>query len=111
MKHFIKAILLSFILLSAFTNAHPDGHGKPQIMYKEQAIATAKHHIYRLIKSGDLDQSWGTIKASSAILERRESRMEWIVSFSNQGQVEGKGTLFIFLSNTGFFISNNFTGK
>jgi len=112
MKNIIQLILLAFVFFSALINAHSAGHDKPQTIYEEQAITTASQHVKRLIEKGEIDKSWEMIKASNAVLERKESRMNWVVTFNNPKEAdENKKSLSIFLTNTGYFISMNFTGK
>lgn len=111
MKSFVQIISLCFIFFSALANAHSGGHDQPQTIYEEEAITTATYHIKRLINQGQLTNDWETAKASSAILERRDSRMNWIVSFIKPEQKNDKQTLYIFLTNTGYYLSANFTGK
>jgi len=109
MKNIIQLTLLSLVFFSALTYAHSEGHDKPQTIQKEQAIKTADYHVKRLIEKGEIDKSWEMIRASSAVLERRESKMNWIVTFNNPEEAdENKKTLSVFLTNTGYFISTNF---
>ena len=114
MKNLIQLIILglslTFVLFTGWANAHPE-HDKPQTIFEEQARTTATYHVKRLIEKGQLDKSWEAVKATNAVLERIDSRLRWIVSFANPNPGKDEKTLFIFLTNTGYYLSTNFTGK
>ncbi|MFT5099197.1 MAG: hypothetical protein ACJA2O_003209 [Candidatus Azotimanducaceae bacterium] len=111
MKQIIQTIMISLVFLSAYVNAHPGDHEQPETIQKEQAVTTATNQIKQLVEDGELDVSWETINASDAVLVRRDSRMKWIISFVNPSQEKENSTLYIYLTNTGNYLSTNFTGE
>lgn len=110
MKSVIKALALFVFLFTSWVQAHPT-HEKEQTIFKDQAVDTATYHIKRLVKKGKLDESWEKDNVVSAMLELRDSRQIWIVSYTKSKQGNDNKTLYIFLTKTGYFISTNFTGK
>lgn len=112
MKKLIILISLTFTFFTGPVNAHMDHDAKPVTINEEQAATVASYHIKRLVKAGTIDTLWQTVEAQGAVLERRNSRYSWIISFVNpQQEDDAQKTLYIFLSNSGYFLAKNFTGK
>ncbi|TQV84335.1 DUF6488 family protein [Aliikangiella coralliicola] len=112
LKNKLYVIILLFTVLTGWINAHPKHDKKPALITQSQALSTASHHVKRLVKSGKLGKSWKDAIAVKAAMERRSSRDVWVVSFNRQvdGGQKDK-TLYVFLTNTGYYNHNNFTGK
>jgi len=112
MKNLIILLSLVFALSTGLANAHVEHDEKPPIITESQALNIAALHVKNLVRTGKLDKSWEVIAANDAIFERRNSRFNWIVSFVDSTQEDDANkTLFVFLTNTGYFLSTNFTGK
>lgn len=111
MKKLIQLLALSIILFYGVISAHVYHDEEPLTINEQQALNAASYQLERLVKLGQVDQSWQSVESTSAVYTRRESRYGWKISFTDPNQEKDKKILFVFLSKTGNFLSTNFTGK
>lgn len=102
MKLLAKSFLISLVLICSNLWAHPDGHGKPRALFKEQAIEAADYYKNNLIKEGSLDQQWKDSKVSDAAIKRIEYRNHWVVTYT----LENDKLLDITMTSSGDFVSS-----
>jgi len=111
MKKLLQLLGVTLVLYTGFSIAHPS-HDKLQTINKEQAIISATQQIKELVDAGTLKKSWVLAKVSKTVFERRDSRLTWNVSFDNTEVADEKQKiLYIYLTNTGYYISSDFTGE
>jgi hypothetical protein len=102
MKLLANTIIVSLLLICNSLLAHPDGHDKPQAIYKQQAIEAANYYRNGLIEKGTLDQQWKQAKVSKSELKRVEYRNSWIITYTSGDNK----SLDIMMTSSGDFISH-----
>jgi hypothetical protein len=86
-------------------------HGSKQAS-ETTVVQCANSRKDRLIKSGKLDKSWGTIKYDSVALTEGKKGKEWKIVYRNVSEADtDKSTLYMFFTAPGNFIAANFTGQ
>ena len=79
---------------------------------QETAEKNAKIKITALIGKNKLDQSWASIKASSAEKKELNGRIEWVITYNNEKIIDtSKQKLYVFLTMGGDYIAANHTGN
>jgi len=102
MKPFANTLIVSLLLICNAVWAHPDGHDKPQALFKQQAIEAADYYRNGLIEKGMLNKQWKQAKVSNAELKRVEYRNNWVVTYTSSDDK----SLDIMMTSTGDFISH-----
>ena len=111
---FIGAIfgLSSMTLMAGSGHNHGHSHAPTVVVSESGAIENATKIVASLIKKNKLEQSWSSVKASSAEKTAVDYRPEWRITFINNNIEDiNKQKLYVFLSLDGLYIAANFTGK
>ena len=116
MKFKILLISLLFGLNSLAAQAgggHSHGHGHShEEINQVKAKAKAIDVVSSFIKSKKLDESWKSIKASSAEKKVFKGHPEWVVIFTNKKITDvKKQKLYVFLTLTGEYVAVNHSGN
>lgn len=114
----LKTLLLGFALalLPVSVTAgsgHDHGHSHSTAPVNQAtAKANALEIVASLVKRNKLDNSWGSITASSVEKKTFGDHSEWLAIFVNDKITDSaKRTLYIFLSLDGAYIAANHSGK
>ena len=110
--------LFGFILsLSAFSvmagSGHDHGHSHSATpVSQEQAQKRATEIVASYADKDKLEKSWASIEASSIEKITVQGKPEWKIVFRNNDiQETDRQTLYVFLTLSGDYVAENFTGK
>ena len=110
----ILSLILAFLPVAVFSGAnHDHGHGHSHgPATEEQAIKNATNVVSNIADKGIIEESWKTVKATSAEQKEFGGQKEWVVIFNNEKVSDAaKQKLYIFLTLEGKYLAANYTGK
>jgi Family of unknown function (DUF6488) len=104
--------LLSITAMAGAGHNHGHSHDAPPPITQDVAKVNASKIVASLIKKNKLDDSWSSIKASSAEKKILNYRPEWVITFINDKITDTqKQKLYVFLTPDGRYIAANHTGQ
>ena len=79
---------------------------------KDEALNRASQEVVKLVKSGNLEQSWVVVEPETAEKKKFATGKQWIIHFYNDEiEDDEKCDLYIFLSSEGQFKAYNHFGE
>lgn len=104
--------LSSMSLMAGTGHDHGHSHDAPAPISQDIAKVNASKIVASLIKQNKLDESWSSIKASSAEKKVLNYKPEWVITFINDKITDTqKQKLYVFLTPDGRYIAANHTGQ
>ncbi len=109
---FLSMFLLAQNVLSGTGHFHPTQIVKcTSECTKEDASSVASRSLNHLIQKGKIPNSWASVPLEKVEKKQFKKGPEWVLTFVDKTQAEGKQRLFVFITMKGWLSGSNFTGE